>query len=116
VTFNITTAKSSPGTHHSRAFDAAGKASTLPMANRTHSRPLFSDTHVKASLNRVHFNFIMSEETEGRVIDESGDVELLVGPRKCRIRVSSKVLSLSSKVFSIMSSDEFKEGNDLRTK
>jgi hypothetical protein len=56
----------------------------------------------------------MAETEPPQDIDDEGDVDLIVGDVKKRLRVSSKALMLASKVFRIMFSDKFKEGNDLR--
>ena len=56
----------------------------------------------------------MEEQPERLIIDDEGDVDLIVGPEKKCIRVCSKVLQLASKVFRVMFSEKFKEGNDLR--
>lgn len=58
----------------------------------------------------------MDAVPERVIVDDDGDVDLLVGPEETRLRVSSKVLTLASKVFSAMFSDRFKEGNALRKK
>lgn len=60
----------------------------------------------------------MEESVNRVVIDDDGDIDLVVGvdAEQRRLRVSSKVLSLASKVFRVMFSEGFKEGNDLRMK
>lgn len=50
------------------------------------------------------------------VIDDEGDVDLLVGVGKKRLRVSSKVLKMASQVFRVMFSDKYREGTELRQK
>jgi hypothetical protein len=47
------------------------------------------------------------------MIDVDGDLVLVVGPDERRIVVSSKVLTLASKVFKAMLSRKFKEGTEL---
>lgn len=60
----------------------------------------------------------MEESSDRVIIDNDGNIDLLVGAdsQPKRLRVSSKVLLLASKVFRAMLSDKFKEGNDLRMK
>lgn len=47
------------------------------------------------------------------IIDEDGDLTLIVGDTKHRILVASKVLTLVSKVFKAMLSRNFREGQEL---
>lgn len=50
------------------------------------------------------------------ILDDEGDVMLVVGRSEpCRIRVSSKILSLASDVFKAMFSPRFREGSSLRS-
>lgn len=47
------------------------------------------------------------------ICDPNGDLILIVGEKKHRIRVSSKILCLTSSVFRAMLGPNFKEGNEL---
>lgn len=47
---------------------------------------------------------------QSKEVDSDGDLTLLVGPDKVRLLVSSKVLTLASKVFRTMLRPIFKEG------
>ncbi|KAF2431206.1 hypothetical protein EJ08DRAFT_632495, partial [Tothia fuscella] len=58
----------------------------------------------------------MADDTSTKlvIVDPSGDVLLIVGPQKQEVQVSSKGLSLGSKVFQAMFSQHYNEGTELR--
>jgi hypothetical protein len=60
----------------------------------------------------------MAANPTSHIIDEDGDLALLIGPveAQSRIIVSSKALTLASKVFKAMLTRRFKEGRELSEK
>lgn len=52
----------------------------------------------------------ISIRIKSEVIDDNGDVVLVVGPDKARTRISSTILMRASRVFAAMFSGTFAEG------
>ncbi|KAM0499108.1 hypothetical protein ACHAP8_005816 [Fusarium lateritium] len=84
-------------------------SANLPTPSQIHS-PLINDQILEASMENP-------EDTHPDAIIDiapDGDLILVVGPKKTKLRVRSTLLAAASKPFSAMLGPNWKEGNDLR--